>query len=621
MEFPREMTISLRDEGIQGVPPRHVTIYSGITTFVGPNGAGKTQLMKGLKRHISTAIDKEVRYVSSGRLGPLEMYRSDFDGQRSGRPDYDKATYGNQRSMARRHRAETVLGDFASLSERPDILIKVQERLRQLFSRHIRLLWDGGNLRVFFERADVTAQEYSSAREASGLLNLVATLAALYDDEVGCLLIDEPEVSLHHQLQSFLYQEMVKVAGDPDIDRKKLIILSTHSTAFIHLQTVDDLASIVFCSDIYEAPVQVDPSIDEFKNRKIRALLSRMGQDYKLSLFCKRPLLVEGTSDQIICSGINRRLELNAEASGSHILPVSGKGQMPTVIKLMRILGKTPVVLADADGLADGLDLASSFTSLDEANAAATAMGHRNASEFARSFYNDFAELVKEHWDDVSDLATGHAYWINRSDSDESLAKKRAVLSVLLDLAPDSIMQVNNSEKWSQIQDRLKSLLQLLNSAGCFILTKGTIEDYYIHEESVDRDGMRNLAAHEASYLPETDAANIRQRYADIVSAIAFAAETREISEGRAVRDIVLAVVTPILANISSKRSPVQLKAQSKHIVGKRSTLFELSIEDLNGLHLVVDLSTSILDVEGFPLRIPESSNPIVSVNEQMKLD
>ena len=277
--------------------------------------------------------------------------------------------------MARRHKAETVLGDFASLSERPDIFVKVQERLRQLFFRHIRLVWDGGNLQIFFERADVTAQEYSSAREASGLLNLVATLAALYDDEVGCLLIDEPEVSLHHQLQSFLYQEMLKVAGDPDVDGKKLIIISTHSTAFIHLQTVDDLASIVFCSDVYEAPVQVDPSIEEFKNRKIMTLLSRMGQDYKLSLFCKRPLIVEGMSDQIICSAINRRLDLNAEASGSHILPVTGKGQMPTVIKLMRILGKTPVVLADADGLADGLDLASSFTSLDEANAAVTGYG------------------------------------------------------------------------------------------------------------------------------------------------------------------------------------------------------------------------------------------------------
>ena len=246
MEFPKEVRIDLAQEGIQGIDPRNVTIYSGITTFVGPNGSGKTQLMRGLKRAVTQLIPgKKVRYVSAGRLGPIESYRSDFDGQRGG-ANYDGATYGNQSSMARRHLTETVLGDFASLSERTDILIKVQERLRKLFDRNLRIEWDAGNLRAFFERIDITANEYSSAREASGLLHLVATLAALYDDEVSCILIDEPEVSLHPQLQSYLYQEMSKVAGDPDIDGRKLIFLSTHSTEFIHLQSVDDLASIVF---------------------------------------------------------------------------------------------------------------------------------------------------------------------------------------------------------------------------------------------------------------------------------------------------------------------------------------------------------------------------------------
>lgn len=56
---------------------------------------------------------------------------------------------------------------------------------------------------------------YSSGREASGLLHLVGILSALYDDEVGVLLIDEPEVSLHPQLQAFLLKEISRVAGIP----------------------------------------------------------------------------------------------------------------------------------------------------------------------------------------------------------------------------------------------------------------------------------------------------------------------------------------------------------------------------------------------------------------------
>ena len=104
---------------------------------------------------------------------------------------FENATFGDKTATSRRHQTETILGDFATLSERPDILIKVQERLRKLFKRDIIIDWDGGNLKVFFARVDQeNTSNYSSAREASGLLHLVAMLSALYDDEVGCLLID-----------------------------------------------------------------------------------------------------------------------------------------------------------------------------------------------------------------------------------------------------------------------------------------------------------------------------------------------------------------------------------------------------------------------------------------------
>ncbi|HBU76897.1 MAG TPA: AAA family ATPase, partial [Muricauda sp.] len=201
MTFPFELTINLNQSGISGVQSKTIQINGGVTTFLGPNGSGKTQLLRGLKSSLgSNASGKKIRYVSAGRLGPMENYRSDFDGQR-GQPMFDQASFGNKTSTQRRHKTETILGDFATLSERPDILIKVQERLRKLFKRDLTIDWDGGNLKVFFSRVDQTnSSNYSSAREASGLLHLVAILAALYDEEVGCLLIDEPEVSLHPQL-------------------------------------------------------------------------------------------------------------------------------------------------------------------------------------------------------------------------------------------------------------------------------------------------------------------------------------------------------------------------------------------------------------------------------------
>ena len=367
--------------------------------------------------------------------------------------------------------------------------------------------------------------------------------------------------------------------------------------------------------------MQVDPNSDEFRSRQMRALLSRVGQEYKLALFSKRPLLVEGSSDQIMCSGINRILELNIEAAGSQILPVAGKGQIPTVIKLMRLLGKNPVVLADADGLADGLDLVGSFTSLAQANTAAVTMGHRNAPDFAKIIYNDFANLVKKNWDDIRDLAEQHSYWTNRGDCDELVAKKRAAFSILLNTDSRTILELDNSEQWVQTACRLRTLLSFLNSLGCFILTKGTIEDYYIHNSAINRDDKGNAAAHEASHVADTDNLDIRKNYADLVAAIEFAAQAESIDEGMGIRDLVLAVVAPVLANISFDTTTTQLKVQSKSMLGKKSELFDLKVENIDGLHLVVDLKTSILDVRGFPLSIPFDSNPITSVNQQMGLE
>lgn len=622
MEFPTDITINLGQSGIQDAVPITIKIYGGITTFLGPNGSGKTQLLRGLKISInSISSGKKIRYVSAGRLGPLENYRSDYDGHRGNSLLYDSAQFGDKSSMARRHANETVLGDFASLSERPDILIKVQERLKKLFNRDLRIDWDGGYLKVFFSRVDITSNEYSSAREASGLLHLVAVLAALYDDEVGCILIDEPEVSLHPQLQSFLYQEMSKVSGDPSSDGKKLIFLSTHSTEFVKIQSVDDLANIIFCSDIFDKPIQIDPTIEEFRNKKIQALLSRMGQEHKLALFCKRPLLVEGPSDQILCSGLSQRLELNTEAAGSQILPVTGKGQMPAVVKLMRLIGKFPSVLADADGLADGLNLVSSFTSLAEADALAAAMGHRNASTLAREIYRDFSQIITANWEDISPHAMLHPYWINKdAERDEMVAKRRSAFCVLLNFSHDEIGQLNNSAQWLGLRVRLDSLLDILNSLGCFILRKGTIESYYIHSNNLTSDEKPNAASHEISHFEEMSDEDVRSAYIDLVAAIEFAAQAKEINEGAAIRDMVLAIVTPALAGITEETTASELSASSRSLFGNKASLFSLDVENDNGLFLIVNLSTSILDVEGFPLKIRIDSNPISEVNNQMNI-
>ena len=623
MTFPFELTINLNQSGISGIQNKTIRINGGVTTFLGPNGSGKTQLLRGLKSSLGGISNgKKIRYVSAGRLGPMENFRSDYDGQR-GQPRFDSATYGDKTSTQRRHQTETILGDFATLSERPDILIKVQERLRKLFKRDLTIDWDGGRLKVFFSRVDQThSSNYSSAREASGLLHLVAILAALYDEEVGCLLIDEPEVSLHPQLQSFVMDEILKVAGPNNESGKKLVFISTHSTEFIEVTSVEQLSTIVFCKDVLEEPVQIDPTIGEFQSRKLQALLTRLGQEHKLALFCHSPLLVEGPSDEIICSAINRKLDINLEAAGSQILPVTGKGQFPVVIKLMRLIGKSPALLADADALTDNLEIIGVFTTLEKANHYASELGHRDAPELARNIYNDFCQLVADNWNDIQAHAEQHYYWLNRDiDKDELIAKRRSAFCWLF-RNDDSVIQAeNNGQRWVSIKHRLLTLLELLEKLGCFILRKGTIEAYYQHVSNLTNDEKPNAASYEVNGLMGVSAEVVSSTYDDILRALNYCSQAKEINEAEAIRDLLLAVITPALATIKKETTEAELKLYSNNLFGAKSSLFNLS-KEVNGddIYLIVDLASTILDVQGFPIRIKKGSNPIEIVNTTLKL-
>lgn len=533
----------------------------------------------------------------------FEQFRSDYDGHRGGEPAYQNANYGSKSDAARRHNYETLQGDFQTLAARPDILIKIRERLRKLFSRDVSIVWDGGTLKIEFVRTSGSIS-YSSAREASGLLQLAGILAALYDDEVGALLIDEPEVSLHPQLQAFLLKEILGVAGDPTAgSNKKLIVIGTHSTEFLKIDSPKDIPRLVFCYDLGREPIQVSPDADELKSTKLAALLARIGQEHKLAFFANSPLLVEGPSDSIICSSLASKLDIHIEAGGSQLLPVIGKGEFPAVVKLLRMTGKTPFVLADADAFADGMNLINTYLHNDDANSRAAEAGSGSGTELSRSIYTAFCELVKEHWAEIAVHAEKHAYWLSRDKSEDGQIKamRRAAFATLFCLPEEEVASIGAEGKWEKIRKRISFLLDLLETQGCFILRRGTIESYYIGEStalSLDKPGY---AAAEAASFVERLKESLEAQYADVLRCLRRAARTQPIVEAEALQDALLAVAAPALARIRTGAASDSLNALAKGMVGDIARLFELSSDEGK---LRISLTSQILDVRGFPLDI-----------------
>ncbi|MDI6879769.1 MAG: AAA family ATPase [Desulfitobacteriaceae bacterium] len=414
MPFPMNLVIKI--PLIFGENDINITLYSGLTTFVGPNGSGKTQVMKHLKNHLGGLTNgKKVRYLSSNRVGPLEQFRS----QTTQYGIQNNPTIGDRQSLQNRHVIEVATGDFLAMDARKDIYIKVSERLRVLFKRDIYLRWDSGNLTIFFGKTGLST-EYSISAEASGLINLISILAAIYDDEVGALLIDEPEVSLHPQLQAFILREIKNVAGDPIEQGKKIIVMATHSIDMLDIRSADELPNFVFFSEDRSLPKQINNEAGELKSTKIKELIPRLGQAHKSAFFAKQPLLVEGISDSLFCIYFDERYNLYLGVAGTQIVPVDGKGQFAAVTKLMRMIGKSPVVLADLDAYTDDNYLVDLFAEDEVTKEEASSRGHKDLPAFVRDVKTDFCNLCDKNWEDVKHIFEIHPYWKNRRAEDDS---------------------------------------------------------------------------------------------------------------------------------------------------------------------------------------------------------
>lgn len=527
----------------------------------------------------------------------METYRS-----RVGQYTYSPDDYivGDRNNKKSRKEIEIAAGDFFTMDEKKDIYIKVAERLSVLFGRQIYLRWDAGKLKVYFEKTD-SQEEYSVAVEASGLVNVISILAALFDKDVEVLLIDEPEVSLHPQLQSYLLREMKKAARE----YKKTIIISTHSTEMISLSNISDMSNLVFFSD-KKLPVQVSPTAPELENRKLKDFVMRMGQIYKAGFFAKKILLIEGASDLIISKCLLQKLDLNIDVAGSQIVPVEGKGQFPVITKMFRLVNKEVCILTDLDGFTDDNKVTELFSTSPEADEIARSNSHRSMAEMIQNVRDEMTKLVDANQDRLAPIYESHPYWSNRKPSDDATkAIRRAVIAQLLSSSQESLAQWPDADVWCSMQISLDNLLSSLEKIGCFVLRKGAIESYYQFAPSTTYDEKPTKAVEETSNLQDQSEAYIREKYGDIIRALEFVALTKKVDESFAVKKELLSELALVIGMLPRISDTKELYAAIKQAKGNNDSLFTYDPINENGrLGVNVSIKSEIIDISGFPFRI-----------------
>ncbi|NTX26519.1 AAA family ATPase [Burkholderia pyrrocinia] len=597
-----------------------VSINAGVTTLLGPNGTGKTQVMRGLKSMLShqlaqVGVHGRVRFLAAGRVAPLEGYRSAVNAPFM---QNDVGAVGHVSYKGQRWDFESIIGDVMALHERPDLRIKVEARLHKLFKRNLTLEWTQNGLQVGF-----TSKEgrFFTNTEASGVLHLIGILAALYDDSVAALLIDEPEISLHPQLQAFLLSEINSVAGDPLNDSsKKIVVISTHSPSMLRLRTVSDLPSVVFFTRRTVAPVQISPLDPILQRRKLAAFVGRIAETHKAAFFSETVLLVEGPSDEIIVNALERSLNYSLPGNGVSVLPVIGKGEFSETLRLFRLIGKRVAVLADLDALADDAALTTSFQDSEIATQLAVTRMHDTFAAMAAKVKSAVGQVVHDHKKALVDLSANHRYLSDiEAGEPTDKAKVRVAYVSLLVTPVNQLEKLDDGKAIVKARTMLDSLLEVLEAAGCFVLRRGTIEDYYFATPNLSDAGKPEAAVNETLDFSRLDEKEISQRYSDVVRAIIHVAPDSRFDENLFIRSQLASALGLLFQMAFATSSDDDLSAIVEGANPQAAALFRfanVTDPDVGRMAIKVEIRSSLFPRGTFPAVVTRQQNLSQRVDE-----
>ncbi len=590
--------------------PGFIRVARGVTVLVGPNGAGKTRALRSLQSSLQplvTPLNSYVRFLAAGRSAPLERFRSAWASP--GHPDANSAHVGHAQYRPLWHQIESVTGDFLELEQRADLRLKVQARLQTFLARSIEFSWTQNGLEISVAPLN-GGKAYSAAAEASGILQLVPLMAAIYNDRIGALLIDEPEISLHPQYQAFIRDELDAVAGDPRSEPgKKFVIIATHSPTMLGVRHARDLPNIVCFSSDKASLCQLDKDSSELNSKKLGSLIARLSATHRLAFFARNVLLVEGPSDEIILEQLAATLRHPLLPANAQIVPVNGKGEFVEAVRLFELLGKRVTVLADLDGLTDSNALTNHFGQRTEAKEAAEATGHANLAVFDRALRSDFARAVSESWDSIEVVASGHPYWSKcREDRRDDSAKRRAALAALLGGDVAELEARAPEAGFRSLLNRYNAFMDLIAKAGCFFLRRGAIESYF--STQFDAQSKPDAAALEAAEFPLTEHGQLEATYQEAIQALKHAGQISQIDENLMLRERLGAILGAAFQTVSVGTSDENLNARARSIIGDDATLFELkNISTEQQLAIRVTLRSPLFTRSTFPFDISATEN------------
>ena len=301
--------ISFTLENQQGPLPARfqMNLEGDYIALVGENNSGKSSILQCIfKRCFTNNSPQNIDNVCF--LLPDRIY-VDTNTQVGGRTlaqynqDLANTIGGNNRGYNAPNN-----GPFSS--ELPKLLLNHTDFEEQLGRLRRLLIYFGFPQSRIQGPQEVTFQGISVMFQGSGLRSIFGILAALTDDKIKLLLIDEPELGLEARNQKLLRDLLLEVS------KEKQIIVSTHSHLFLNRQTYQSNYTV----KRENGAMSITPVSSEADLYNITFKL--LGSSAEDLFFPNNFLIVEGATDQIIA---NKIMELKG-IDKSKIKVVSASG-------------------------------------------------------------------------------------------------------------------------------------------------------------------------------------------------------------------------------------------------------------------------------------------------------
>ena len=450
--------------------------WGELNYFIGPNGSGKTLFAEELENQFQ---GHRVRFLSAERLTGLEpgryqgFYRSEMNqgiNLQNEERYFRVADQGGLSSDA-----------YLMLRDRADLRVKIQAILSQFFNREIELTVEGGYLSPQMRDLSSSANYDLQEDESHGLKELISLLAIIHNEKNDILIIDEPELHLHPQYQKFLLQEIRRLAGPPNQEDSRTFFLITHSPTMIGIRDLNDLKNIYSFRDKSKHPYSVD-SFEIEDRHHINKLIPRLSARHKEVLFSKRPVLVEGYTDEEIFSLTIEKHDQLAMSPESELMGVGGKERLNSFYRFCRGLGLQPRIICDLDTLFEG-NLRQTLSESHSVNRGIRDRGLgpdlMNAIGDVETNMTRLVRQIESYSGNNEDLLE-----LKSELTIKEIEKQRYLLYRFIKHDGGKLGSELNSNAIDSISGRVNQVLNILASSGYHVLEQGDLEDYLRDDSS-----------------------------------------------------------------------------------------------------------------------------------------